>query len=344
MEVSVQRVAWQLREPLRTAHGDVAERETLVLRLEDDEGAEGFGEAAPMEPYDGVPLAAVEAALRAYAPVLRDAEQAATGAQVLDACRAVADLPQALAAVDLALWDRAGRRAGRPVAELLDEGAGAARVPVNATVGATDAGGAAAEAAAAVAEGGHACVKLKVGVGDDARRVAAVRAAVGPEVALRLDANGAWTVEEAVRWIEALSPAGLELVEEPVHGVAALREVRERVPTRIAMDETAAEAGAIGSGAADVVVLKVSRAGGIAGLLAQAAYVRATGADVVLASTLDGPLGIAAAVHCAAALHVDLPCGLATLGLFADEVAAGALPVRDGAIAVPSAQGLGVAW
>ena len=83
--------------------------------------------------------------------------------------------------------------------------------------------------AAAAARAGFTCVKVKVGVGDDAGRVAAVRAAVGPEVELRLDANGAWDVDEAVRSIEALAPAGLELVEEPVHGIEALRAVRDRV-------------------------------------------------------------------------------------------------------------------
>ena len=71
-----------------------------------------------------------------------------------------------------------------------------------------------------------------MGVGDDAGRVAAARAAAGPEVALRLDANGAWSVEEAVRAIDALAPAGLELVEEPVHGLHGVREVRERVAAR----------------------------------------------------------------------------------------------------------------
>ncbi len=134
-----------------------------------------------------------------------------------------------------------------------------------------------------------------------------MRAAVGPEVALRLDANGAWDVESAVRSIEALAPAGLEFVEEPVHGVEALRQVRERTAVRIAMDETAAEPGALAGGAADLVCLKISRAGGISALLAQASLVRTTGAEVYLASTLDGPLGIAAAVHCAAALRLDVP-------------------------------------
>ncbi|WP_205698463.1 mandelate racemase/muconate lactonizing enzyme family protein [Conexibacter sp. SYSU D00693] len=342
MEVTIERQSLALRAPLRTAFGEVRSRDLLLLRVRDEEGLEGVGEAAPLEAYDGVPSAVCEAALERHAEVLR-AWDGAWGPAVVEACREAADLPQALAAVDLALWDRAGRRAGKPVAGVLAEDGQAPAVRVNATIGAQDAAGAAAEAATA-ARAGFRCVKVKVGVGDDARRVAAVRAAVGPEVALRLDANGAWEVDEAVRWIDVLSAAGLELVEEPVHGVAALRAVRERVPVRIAMDETAAQAGAIGSGAADAVVLKLGRAGGISALLAQAAYVKATGADVLLASTFDGPRGIAAAVHVAAALGLDAPCGLATLGLFEDASLADLLPVRDGQIAVPGAPGLGVAW
>jgi L-Ala-D/L-Glu epimerase len=338
MDVRVDHEALRLRTPLVTSYGEVADRELLVLRLEDAEGAVGIGEAAPLEPYDGVSTDSCAAALAAHARVLREAAPGTPGHVLLDACREAADLPQALAAVDLALWDLAGVREGRPVADLLADERLAA-VPVNATIGATDAAGAAA-AAAQAAQAGFSCVKLKAGVGDDARRVAAVRAAVGPHVALRLDANGAWDVETAVRTIEALAPAGLELVEEPVHGIAALREVRARVAVRIAMDETAAEPGAIASGAADAVCLKVARAGGIAGLLAQASLVRALGGEAFLASTLDGPRGIAAALHCAAALRVELPCGLATLGLFED--APDPLPVRDGAIAVPDAPGLGV--
>ncbi len=218
----------------------------------------------------------------------------------------------------------------------------AAEVPVNATVGATDRAGAAQQAARA-AQAGFGCVKVKVGVGDDAGRVAAVRAAVGPHVELRVDANGAWDVEGAVRAIEALAPVGLELVEEPTHGLEAVRAVRERVAARVAIDETAAEHGALGAGVADAVCLKISRCGGIAGLLAAAALVRASGAEVYLASTFDGPLGVAAAVHAAAALASRGPlpaCGLATLSLF--DGLEDPLPAHEGRIAVPSAPGLGV--
>jgi L-alanine-DL-glutamate epimerase-like enolase superfamily enzyme len=340
LELSVEQRVLKLSRPLESAHGDVHERTLLVVALSDDQGPTGYGEAAPLEQYDGVSLERVRAALERYRPVLADSRDL-NGAQLIDACRLVDDLPQALAAVDLALWDRAGRRTGRPIAAMLtDSPAGA--VAVNATVGAVDRATAARQAARA-AELGFTCLKLKVGVGDDAGRVAAVRAAMGPTVDLRLDANGAWTADQAVRQIEALAPAGLEFVEEPTHGLEAMREVRARVAVRVSIDETAAEHGALGAGVADAVCLKISRCGGISGLLAAATLVRAYGAEVYLASTLDGPLGVAAALHAAAALASRGPvpaCGLATLGLFED--LEDPLPVRDGRIALPTGGGLGV--
>jgi L-alanine-DL-glutamate epimerase-like enolase superfamily enzyme len=105
------------------------------------------------------------------------------------------------------------------------------------------------------------------------------------------------------------------------------------------MDETAAVPGALASGAADAVCLKLSRCGGISGLLACATLVRTSGAEPYIASTLDGPLGIAAALHAAAALRLSAACGLATLGLF-DEDVPELLRARDGAIAVPRGPGL----
>jgi L-alanine-DL-glutamate epimerase-like enolase superfamily enzyme len=340
MKLDVERRTLALRTPLQSAYGAVAERELLLVALTDADGVRGYGEAAPLEAYDGVSIERAQRALESYAPVLARS-QGSNGAQLIEACREVDDLPQALAAIDLALWDRAGRRAGRPVAALLSDDA-ATHVPVNATLSALDRAGAAEQAAAAV-RAGFQCLKLKVGVGDDAGRVAATRAAAGPQVALRLDANGAWSVEQAVAAIEALSPAGLELVEEPTHGLHAMREVRERVAVRVSIDETAAELGALTAGVTDAVCLKISRCGGIAGLLAAASLVRATGAEVYLASTLDGPLGVAAALHAAAALASRGPvphCGLATLELFTGFE--NPLPARGGTIAVPSAGGLGV--
>ncbi len=344
MRLDVEHRTLKLAPALESSYGAVAERELLIVTLTDEDGLRAYGEAAPLEPYDGVSIERVHRALERYMPVLGESD-GLNGARIVDACRLIEDLPEAFAAVDMALWDRAGRRAGRPVAHLISD-APAASVPVNATLSALDRRGVAEQAAAAV-QAGYTCVKLKVGVGDDAGRVAAARAAAGPRVALRLDANGAWGVEEAVAAIEALSPAGLELVEEPTHGLRAVRAVRDRVAVRVAIDETASEHGALTAGVADAVCLKIARCGGISGLLAAASLVRATGAEAYVASTLDGPLGVAAGLHAAAALASRpvgggaIPhCGLATLGMFAE--LENPLEPRAGAIALPRGPGLGV--
>jgi L-Ala-D/L-Glu epimerase len=126
--------------------------------------------------------------------------------------------------------------------------------------------------------------------------------------------------------------------------VEALRAVRAEVDVPLAMDETAAEEGAAGSGATDAVCLKIARCGGITGVLRDAAQARIAGSAVYLASSFDGPIGIAGAVHAAAGLTAGGPLpahGLATLDLFAER-GERLRPVR-GAIRVPSEPGLGFA-
>jgi len=325
--------------PFATAFGVVERRSLLAVRLRADDGTTGCGEAAPLEPYDGVGLAAVRAEIESCRDILADGDSAPHG-ELLDACRPRCSLPQSLAALDVALWDLAGRRAHLPVARLLASDA-AAQVPVNSTIGATDPAEAASQAEAAVATGFR-CLKLKVGVDGDAGRLTAVRAAAGRGVAIRLDANGAWSVEEAVRALRRFGIRGIELCEEPVHGVEPLRAVRAALEGRvaIAMDETASQPGAVASAATDAVCLKIAGAGGISGVIDAARVARAAGSEVYLASTLDGPVGIAAGLHAAAALRVQRPCGLATLDLFAD--APDPFPARRGAIAVPDRPGLGM--
>jgi L-Ala-D/L-Glu epimerase len=311
VNVAILERRFAFRTPLRTSYGELRERAVLELRIEEGEVV-GVGEAAPLEPYDGVSLDAVRSALERCRPLL---EEAAHGdrEELVDACWLESGLPQAVAAVDLALWDLEGKQTGRPVAALLGPDAASA-VPGSSSIAAIDRAGAAAEAAAA-ARDGFACLKVKVGVGDDAGRLAAVRA-VAPGIALRADANGAWTVDEAVAALDSLAGIGLELVEEPVHGVGALLALRERVAVPVVMDETAWEPGAVASGAADGVCLKIASCGGISGLLAAASAARAAGSFVYVASTYDGPVGIAAGLHAAAALQPTPACGLATLRLF----------------------------
>lgn len=337
MKIEISFYEARLHAPFVSARDSVAVRPLILLGLEAADGAVGYGEAAPLRGYDGVGADEVLAALEECRPWLAAADGLAP-ASLRTACSTAGLVPQATAAIDLALWDLEGRRAGAPVWRLLGGEAPAPAVRVNATIAAPDRAGAAREAGAAAAAGFD-CIKVKVGIGDDAGRLAAVRAATGPRTEIRLDANGAWSVAEAVATLRMLEPVGLELCEEPAHGADAVAAVCEQTLVPIAIDETVSEPGALDRRVCDAVCLKVAGCGGISGLLNAARRARVAGYEVYLASTLDGPLGIAAALHAAVALGPDRPCGLATLGHFADRD--DPLPAVRGEIDVPRAPGLG---
>jgi L-Ala-D/L-Glu epimerase len=337
VRLEVELTTARLRAPFVSAHGSIVDRPLVLVRVEDEDGFVGLGESAPLADYHGVNAEDVLEALAVSRDILAEAPPGASPPQQLSEWRRVAVLP-AVAGLDMAIWDLEGRRAGEPVWRLL-RARSAEPVEVNYTIAAADRAGAAAEAGAARAAGFR-CVKVKVGLGDDAGRVAAVRSVLGPEVAIRLDANGAWAVDEAIATLRVLAPAGIELCEEAVHGLEQTRSVAGALPeVKLALDETASGAGALEDRVCHAVCLKVAASGGITGLVDAARRARHAGYQVYLASTLDGPLGIAAALHAAAAIRPDHPCGLATLGLFAGRE--DPFPPRGGRIEIPVGAGLG---
>jgi L-Ala-D/L-Glu epimerase len=329
-----------LRAPLRPSSGQAPEPRPLVFaRLRHADGSSGYGEAAPLEAYDGVSIERTLRALTAHEQVLWHAEDLAHD-DILRYCAAADPLPQALAAVDLALWDLAGRRDGVSVSSLLgvsDERG----LEVNATIGAVEPSAAAAEAREA-RDAGFTTIKVKVGTPDDRQRLSAIRDAVGPALKIRVDANGAWTQLDAPERIRALLRFDVELFEEPVHGHVAIETVAQQVPkSPLSLDESAsAGSGTYTRRFCTAVCLKVASSGGITGLLNDAAAARRVGYEVYVASTLDGPLGIAAALHAAGAVAPDRPCGLTTLERFAPPVPESLRP-SGGRMSPPAGPGLG---
>jgi L-Ala-D/L-Glu epimerase len=336
VKLTTELIEARLRAPFVSGHGTVSTRELVLVELRTGDGHVGYGEAAPLPSYDGVGTENVLAALEDCRSVLAGSDDAGHG-ELLAACARVAVLPQAVAAIDLALWDLDGRRAGQPVWRRLGAPAPGA-IAVNWTIVSADRAGAAREAADARAAG-FGAVKAKVAIGDDAGRLAAIRAVAGPQMAIRIDANGAWSLEEALPALRVLAPVGIECCEEPVSGLSAIRECSARTEIPVAIDESAADPGWRQTRACDLICLKIARCGGISGLIEAAGLARAAGYEVYLASTLDGPLGIAAALHAAALLAPQRPCGLATLGMF--DGPEDPLPVEHGRIAVPRGAGLG---
>jgi O-succinylbenzoate synthase len=177
-------------------------------------------------------------------------------------------------------------------------------------------------------------VKVKVGrrrIEDDVERVRVVREIVGPAVAVRIDANGAWDVDAAVDAITRLAPFDLELVEQPVVSIDDMATVRRRVDVPLAADEclrSVDDARRLRSlDAADVIVLKVQPLGGVRRALEVAEAARL---PAVVTSMYETSVGIAAGVALACALP-ELPyaCGLATLDLIGGDVTREPLrPVR----------------
>jgi o-succinylbenzoate synthase len=206
------------------------------------------------------------------------------------------------------------------------------RIDVNATVPAVDAG----QVPEILARfPGARTAKVKVAepgqtLDDDVARVDAVRALV-PTV--RVDANGAWTVDQAIAAAAALGP--LEYLEQPCATVEELAELRRRVDVPVAADESIRKAGdplaVVRAGAADIAVLKVAPLGGISAMLKIATQIDI---PVVVSSALDSAVGIAVGLAAAAALpNLDHACGLGTGRLFAEDVAEPVLPV-DGYLPV----------
>jgi o-succinylbenzoate synthase len=168
---------------------------------------------------------------------------------------------------------------------------------------------------------------------DDVDRVEVVRALV-PTV--RVDANGGWTVDEAVAAARALTASGpLEYIEQPCKTVEELAEVRRRVDVPVAADESIRKADdplrVVRAGAADIAVLKVAPLGGVRTLLTIAEQIDI---PVVVSSALDSAVGIATGLQAAAALpELDHACGLGTGALLMDDVAEPMVPV-DGYLPV----------
>ena len=320
-EAGVERRLLRYHSPIVTAHGTVEDRWTVLLTLVDEDGNIGMGEAAPLAGFTSDTVEAAESALRGWA-----ADETDDG-----------DPPASVtarAAIDSALLDLGARIAGTTVHRLL-----APESPDRLAVSALATGGspaAIATSAAAAVAAGHATVKVKVGthgIHGDVDRVSAVRSRIGPDVRLRLDANGAWGVGEALRHLDRLAAFDIEFVEEPVAGLDDLAEVRLSSPIPTAVDESARTVDdvsrAVEMGAADLVVLKPSAIGGPLEAARAAAIVRSAGLDVVVTSLMEGSVGIRAAAHLASAIGALNPApGLATASLLAVDVDTPCLPVH----------------
>ncbi len=381
VETRLERVVVPFRAPVVTTERTWRERRLGIVVLVDEAGSTGLGELA-LDRDDGSSAAALALDRLSHLAGQEAVEALEGGLQTGSTDEPVgpgrtgsggAVDHVVSGAIQSAALDLLARAAGRPLwFELVDRAAGAdptmlgrpgpdgapaAADPPTVAVNALVLGRsieAATRAAVAAVAAGFGTLKLKTAPDESCRalveRVGAVRDAVGSEVRLRLDANGGWTVDDAIDRLRALSGLDLEYVEQPIParlGSSALARVRRGSSVPVAADESVSDRAAAGrlldAHAVDVLVVKPSRVGGplTAARLARSAADR--GVATVVSTLFETGVGIAAALQ--VALVVPGPArahGLATADLLADDLVTDPLSVRGGRLAAPGGPGLGV--
>ena len=301
-----------LDPPWPSSQGLVSRREGAILFLEEEDGALGYGETAPWPGFGLETFPSSLAALRLAAKYLVGLPRERYRAAIQDLHRLapVVASPCARHAIDLALHHLLAQDDGVSLAKLLGGAAALERVPVSRAIPRLPAKSTAAAASSAVSEG-YRTIKLKVGGVpplEDVERVREARAAVGPSIGIRIDANQAWSEAVAVEALRLMQDLDLEFCEQPVRAgdVAAMARVRARSGARIAADESVHDLPSarrlLEQDAADVLIVKPMALGGLFPARAVAAHAQEFGADVVVTSLLDGPVGRIGALNLAASL------------------------------------------
>lgn len=320
--------ALPLRAPLRLATGVLTERRGVLLRLGGGDGRVGWGECAPFPGLSPDTSEVAEASLQTW----------------IDRRDDTVLTPAARAAVDGARLDLDAQRRGVSLARALAPGA-AASVPLAALLAGDDA--AVVAKASGLRRAGYAAAKLKVGgpaVDADVRRIRAVADALGPDVALRLDANRAWSFDDARRVADALAGIALDYLEEPLADATHLDAFVADTGLRVALDESLTDIVSPDTLArhayAHAVVLKPLVLGGVVQAFAWGRAAQAAGLVPVVSSAFESGVGTRLAIALAAALGdigAPAPAGLDPYSHLAADVLAPRLPLDGPLVDVEAA-------
>jgi L-alanine-DL-glutamate epimerase-like enolase superfamily enzyme len=276
------------REPVSGVHGIARSQRSVLVRIATDAGVEGWGNVDPSPGYTLMTAEEIHSAVAGLAPHLAGADAMNLNLALARMDRALAGSFEAKAAVEMALCDVKARALGIPVHSLLG-GCVKPAIRFNAWIG-TVAPQRAAEEALGWAERGFRSAKIKLDGADPVgiKRVAAVREAVGRQMALRVDFNESLPLDEAIAFIRLLEPYALQLVEQPLPraDIAGLAEIRRGIGIPLMADESVVGPDSlieiIRREAADIVKVKVMKQGGLLRTLAMIEIAAAAGLGVVL--------------------------------------------------------------
>ena len=331
MKLSHQTIELKPTHPFVIARGGYSHHRNVIVRLTDDDGLEGFGEAAPNR-YYGESVATVIAALGQFKPIIERADPMALESTEAHLNRVLRGNASAKSAVSSALHDLVGKRLGLPIYRIW--GLDAAAAPQSSfTIAIADSD----ELERRVAEArAYPILKIKLGTDRDMKIVRIVRNAA-PEKRLRVDANAAWTAKHAVRMSEFLAEQGVEMLEQPVaaNDIEGLRFVRKRSKLPIFADESCLVATDIAklAGAVDGINIKLAKCGSLREALRMVHTARALDMQVMAGCMIESSLGISAIAQISPLLDFADFDGAALLSsdpFRGTSIAGGAIRLSDG--------------
>jgi len=337
MKLSHEIVALRTKHPFIIARGGSSEYRVVRVTVTDDDGATGWGEAAPSRHY-GETADTVASVMPVLAAVIEDADGWSLEALERALAKAISFNASARAAVSAALHDLAGKRLGVPLHRMLGLDPAAAP-PTSFTIAIPPDEATLRERVREAA--GYPVLKIKLGSSWDERIVRIVRE-MEPGKVLRVDANAAWTPKHALHMIPILQELGVEFVEQPLpgHDLEGLRFVRERSALPIIADESCLVSTDIPrlAGAVDGINIKLAKCGGLREALRMIATARAHDMSVMCGCMVESSLGITAAAQLAPLLdYADLDGA----ELVVNDPYLGAT-IDGGVISLPAGAGLGV--
>ena len=336
MKLSHQTIELKPTHPFVIARGGYAHHRNVIVRLTDNDGLEGFGEAAPNR-YYGESVATVVAALGQFKPIVERADPMSLESTEADLNRLLRGNASAKGAVSSALHDLVGKRLGLPVHRIW---------------GLAPSSAAQSSFTIAIAESSelerrvdeareYPILKIKLGTDRDMEIVRIVRNAA-PEKRLRVDANAAWTPKHAVKMSDFLADQGVEMIEQPVpaNDIEGLRFVRKRSRLPVFADESCLVATDIAklAGAVDGINIKLAKCGSLREALRMVHAARALDMQVMAGCMIESSLGISAIAQIAPLLDFADFDGAA---LLATDPFRGAT-IAGGVIRLSEGPGLGV--
>ena len=338
----------------RLAMTTMLKQSLVIVRLRCTDGVEGIGEATSIGglSYGDQSPEGIKLVIDTYlAPALKGKDATNVNATMAAATVSVQGNSFAKSAVETALWDAQGHRMKLPIHALLG-GAMRKSLPVLWTLASGSGDRDVAEARELVAARRHNVFKIKVGhrsVVDDVAHVASIRNALGDDIRLTVDANQAWSEQQAMQAILELQALGVALIEQPIsrRNRRGMARLTARFDVPIMADESldgpedafdlAADA------AADVFSLKIAKAGGLTQTLRTAAVGAAAGLGLYGGTMLEGSIGSIASAHAFSAC-AQLQWGTELFGplLLKDDVVVERLTYRDFELHLLDAPGLGL--